>query len=167
MVTFRSATIKQKLAWMSAIASTTALLLAASAFFAYHLITFRSSIVRTLTIQADTIGLNSVSALRFNDERAAEDTLSALRADRNINAATVYSADGRLFAAYTGQARDRSAIAPAIAPGQADFARGAMYSPHGKAFIVLPSTALDGQVSRIRGTLSQGSVVTTLKFRRQ
>ena len=108
---------------MSAIASTTALLLAASAFFAYHLITFRSSIVRTLTIQADTIGLNSVSALRFNDERAAEDTLSALRADRNINAATVYSADGRLFAAYTGQARDRSAIAPAIAPGQADFAR--------------------------------------------
>ena len=25
--------------------------------------------------------------------------------------------------------------------GQADFARGAMYSPHGRAFVVLPSTA--------------------------
>jgi acyl-CoA hydrolase len=47
--------------------------------------------------------------------------------------------------------------------GQADFARGAMYSPHGRAFIVLPSTAKGGTVSRIRGTLTPGSVVTTLK----
>ena len=47
--------------------------------------------------------------------------------------------------------------------GQADFARGAMYSPHGKAFIVLPSTAGGGAVSRIRATLTPGSMVTTLK----
>ena len=47
--------------------------------------------------------------------------------------------------------------------GQADFARGAMYSPHGRAFVVLPSTAAKGQVSRIRATLTPGSVVTTLK----
>jgi len=47
--------------------------------------------------------------------------------------------------------------------GQADFARGAMYSPHGKAFVVLPSTAVGGTVSRIRAALSPGSVVTTLK----
>jgi acyl-CoA hydrolase len=47
--------------------------------------------------------------------------------------------------------------------GQADFARGAMYSPEGRAFVVLPSTALGGRVSRIRSTLTAGSVVTTLK----
>ncbi|MGZ4689269.1 MAG: acetyl-CoA hydrolase/transferase family protein [Acidimicrobiia bacterium] len=47
--------------------------------------------------------------------------------------------------------------------GQSDFARGAMYSPHGRAFVVLPSTAANGQVSRIRGTLTPGSIVTTLK----
>jgi acyl-CoA hydrolase len=47
--------------------------------------------------------------------------------------------------------------------GQADFARGAMYSPDGIAFVVLPSTAAGGSVSRIRATLSPGSVVTTLK----
>ena len=47
--------------------------------------------------------------------------------------------------------------------GQADFARGAMYSPQGKAFVVLPSTAADGTVSRIRSTLTAGSMVTTLK----
>jgi acyl-CoA hydrolase len=47
--------------------------------------------------------------------------------------------------------------------GQADFARGAMYSPQGMAFVVLPSTAADGEVSRIRATLTPGSMVTTLK----
>ena len=46
--------------------------------------------------------------------------------------------------------------------GQADFARGAMYSEGGQAFIVLHSTTSDGR-SRIRATLSEGSVVTTLK----
>jgi acyl-CoA hydrolase len=47
--------------------------------------------------------------------------------------------------------------------GQADFARGAMYSPHGLAFVVLPSTAVGGTMSRIRATLTPGSMVTTLK----
>jgi acyl-CoA hydrolase len=49
--------------------------------------------------------------------------------------------------------------------GQADFARGAMYSKHGRAFVVLRSTAhtADGEVSRIGAALTPGSMVTTLK----
>ena len=46
--------------------------------------------------------------------------------------------------------------------GQADFARGAMYSEGGQAFIVLHSTTSSGR-SRIRTRLTEGSVVTTLK----
>jgi acyl-CoA hydrolase len=46
--------------------------------------------------------------------------------------------------------------------GQADFARGAMYSPCGKAFLVLHSTTSNGR-GRIRSVLTPGSVVTTLK----
>ena len=46
--------------------------------------------------------------------------------------------------------------------GQADFARGAMYSEGGQAFIVLRSTTSAGR-SRIRARLTEGSVVTTLK----
>jgi acyl-CoA hydrolase len=46
--------------------------------------------------------------------------------------------------------------------GQADFARGAMYSEGGKAFIVLASTTSKGR-SRVRARLTEGSVVTTLK----
>ena len=46
--------------------------------------------------------------------------------------------------------------------GQADFARGAMYADGGKAFIVTPSMTSKGR-SRIRATLTPGSVVTTVK----
>ena len=47
--------------------------------------------------------------------------------------------------------------------GQADFARGAMYSEGGQGFIVCRSTAEHGRVSRIVARLTPGSVVTTQK----
>ncbi len=46
--------------------------------------------------------------------------------------------------------------------GQADFARGAMYSEGGKAFIVLRSRTREGH-GKIRAQLTPGSVVTTVK----
>ena len=47
--------------------------------------------------------------------------------------------------------------------GQYDFSRGAMYSEGGQAFIVLNATTRDGKMSKIRPTLTPGSVVTTSK----
>ncbi len=47
--------------------------------------------------------------------------------------------------------------------GQADFARGAMYSSGGQGFVVLHSTAKDGVISKIVPQLAAGDVVTTLK----
>jgi acyl-CoA hydrolase len=47
--------------------------------------------------------------------------------------------------------------------GQADFARGAMYSPGGQGFVVLHSTTADGHISKISPTLAAGDVVTTIK----
>jgi acyl-CoA hydrolase len=46
--------------------------------------------------------------------------------------------------------------------GQADFARGAMYSDDGQGFVVLHSTTR-GQASKIVAQLAAGDVVTTLK----
>jgi acyl-CoA hydrolase len=46
--------------------------------------------------------------------------------------------------------------------GQADFARGAMYSEGGQGFVVLHSTTAGG-ISRISPTLAAGDVVTTVK----
>ncbi|MET0457831.1 MAG: acetyl-CoA hydrolase/transferase C-terminal domain-containing protein [Ilumatobacteraceae bacterium] len=47
--------------------------------------------------------------------------------------------------------------------GQADFARGAMYSRRGQGFVVLASTARDDTISKIVARLAPGDVVTTLK----
>jgi acyl-CoA hydrolase len=47
--------------------------------------------------------------------------------------------------------------------GQADFARGAMYSEGGQAFVVCRSTADEGRVSKIVPSFAPGPIVTTLK----
>ena len=47
--------------------------------------------------------------------------------------------------------------------GQSDFVRAANRSAGGKSFIVLPSTAKEGRISRIVGTLEPGTLVTTSK----
>ena len=47
--------------------------------------------------------------------------------------------------------------------GQADFARGAMFSDGGQGFLVTRSTTNDGSASKIVARLTRGSVVTTLK----
>jgi acyl-CoA hydrolase len=47
--------------------------------------------------------------------------------------------------------------------GQADFARGAMYSEGGQAFIVTRATASGDRISKIVATFGPGTVVTTLK----
>lgn len=47
--------------------------------------------------------------------------------------------------------------------GQVDFVQAANRSKGGKSFIVLPSTAKNGTISRIVPTLSKGAVVTTSK----
>lgn len=47
--------------------------------------------------------------------------------------------------------------------GQADFARGAMFSEGGQGFLVTRSTTSDGATSKIVPRLTRGSVVTTLK----
>jgi len=47
--------------------------------------------------------------------------------------------------------------------GQADFARGAMYSAGGQGFVVLHSTTNAGAISKIVPQLATGDVVTTIK----
>ncbi len=108
MLRFCDYSIPRKLAWMNLLVSGAALLLACGAFVAYDLISFRESMVRNLSIQAQIVGSNSVSALLFNDPQSARKTLSALSASPNVVTAGIYTADGRSFAAY---GRDRGSEA--------------------------------------------------------
>ena len=107
----RHGSISRRLTWMNMLVSGIALLIAGVAFAAYDLATFRSATVRELSTEARMVASNSVTALLFNDPRAAEDTLAALRASPEVMLAQIYTADGRLFAAYT-----RDGAAPTSAP---------------------------------------------------
>jgi signal transduction histidine kinase len=97
-----ASTIKTQLTWTSAMITSIALLVAGSAFVGYYLYSSRASIARNLEVQAETISLNVVPALRFDDPRAAGETLSSLRADRNIIVAAISKPGGELFASYAG-----------------------------------------------------------------
>ena len=97
--------ISKKLTLMNVLASAVALLLASGGFCAYDLYSFRVALVRNVSMQAQIIGDNTVSALVFNDPLSAEKTLSALCANPNLMYAQIYTRDGQPFAGYW---RDRA-----------------------------------------------------------
>jgi len=110
--------ISRKLTWMNMLVSGAALSLACTAFIAYDLVTFRAGIVRNLSTQAQIIGSNSISALIFNDQQSAENTLSALKAAHNITFAGIYFTDGKLFASYSRDANARIPAIPSLSSGE-------------------------------------------------
>jgi sensor histidine kinase regulating citrate/malate metabolism len=83
--------------------SGTALLLAYVSFLAYDFYTLRQNLIESLETQASMIGTNSETALLFDDQLAAETTLSALR-----GAPT----------SYTRQGSANQSIAPRLPAGQ-------------------------------------------------
>ena len=95
---------------MSIFASGAALLLACTALLSYELFIYRDSMIRILAIRADIIGTNSVSAILFNDETAAAETLAALKTDPHVVSAGIYTRDNQAFATY-GRSDKQRAVA--------------------------------------------------------
>ena len=110
MPIYRERSIRQKLTMMVILASGAALLLACAALLSYELFTYREGMVRMLSVRANIIGANSASALLFNDEAAAVDTLAALNADPHVVSAGIYTRDNQAFATY-GRSDKQRAIA--------------------------------------------------------
>jgi signal transduction histidine kinase len=117
MLTIRQFSISTKLTWMNMLVSAVALFLACAAFFAYDLYTFRIGIVRNVSIQAQIIGDNTVSALLFNDQKSAEKTLAALNANPHLMYAQIYTRDGQPFAGYWRGRAGEVRVLPIIPPG--------------------------------------------------
>jgi signal transduction histidine kinase/DNA-binding response OmpR family regulator len=113
MFSLLGGSISKKLTWMNMLVSGAAVVLACATLFSYDLVTFRQILARQLSIQAQMIGSNSVSALLFDDPKAAQSTLSALKASPNIVSAGIYRADGQPFAEYW---RDRRGNIPSLPP---------------------------------------------------
>ena len=84
----------------SIVSKTMALLIAGAVITTLDLMALRERLVRRMSIQADIVGANSLSALLFSDPKSLQTTLESLKADPRIRAAGLYGADGRLFATY-------------------------------------------------------------------
>jgi signal transduction histidine kinase len=110
--------ISTKLTWMNLLVSATALLLACAAFFAYDQITFRQNLIHSVSVQAQIVGSNSVSALLFNDPQSASNTLAALKNSPNIDSAGILTLDRRPFATYTRPGGDQIQSIPVLPPNQ-------------------------------------------------
>src|SRR5258708_29861767 len=116
MLNIRNYSISKKLTWMNMLVSGVALLSACAAFVTYDLSTYRSVIAGNLSTEAQIVGANSVAALVFNDPRAAQNTLSALKAAPQILYAAIYTQDGHPFAGYWRDESRKTLPLPSIPP---------------------------------------------------
>src|SRR3982074_823840 len=110
--------ISRKLTLMNMLVSAVALLLASGGFCAYDLYSFRTALVRNVSIQAQIIGDNTVSALLFKDPPSPDKTLSALRANPNLVYAQIYTSDSQPFAGYWRDRARETLPVPVIPSGQ-------------------------------------------------
>lgn len=111
---FRDAPIRRKLMTMTLVPSGVVLLLTCAAFIGYEFATFRRTSIQQLTTLGQIIAAESTGAMAFDNQRDATEILAALQADRQVVAAGLYDAQGRLFSRYPADAPD--SLFPATPP---------------------------------------------------
>ncbi len=108
--------IKHRLIMINLFTTGVALLLAGAVLIMHEFVSSRDSLLSSITAQAKIIGSNSAAPLIFNDQRAAGETLSALKASPNIVYAAVYAKDGSVFVEYWRADLKKDFLLPA--PGE-------------------------------------------------
>ena len=106
----RHLSVRHKVAAIAVMTTTIVLLLASALFVMLEISNYRRALVQELTAIAQISGSNSTAAIIFDDRAAAQETLSALSVRPNIDAAAIYTPDGRLFARHTAPAAASSAM---------------------------------------------------------
>jgi PAS domain S-box-containing protein len=105
---FRNQPITRKLLTVILLTSGAVLTLTCGTFFAYELVTFRQSMVQSLSTLAQAIATNSTAALAFQNPEDARQVMSALAADPHVVAAALYDRQGAVFASYTKSSDSRA-----------------------------------------------------------
>ncbi|MDB5962148.1 MAG: hybrid sensor histidine kinase/response regulator [Massilia sp.] len=105
MLKFARCSLNQKLTIISCLSTGSALIVVFLAFAVISVINHRKDEAMQLSSFAGVIGANSVEALLFNDRKAAQNTLSALKAKEEIASATLFDRHGKVFARYVAASR--------------------------------------------------------------
>ena len=125
MRSFREMPIKQKLMVIVMLTTAAALLLSGVGIMVLDSLLYRASLERDLSALSRIVSDNSTAALSFDDQRAAAETLAALRAKSHLIAACIYRPDGTIFARYS-RAAGSHGCPPAPAGEGVNVARGEM-----------------------------------------
>lgn len=92
--------VRRKVALITVMASTVALLLAGSVFVAYEGYAYRAQKLQEIAVQSDILAASVSASLEFSDPKAAQEYLNALRASSDLVAAALYDSRNALFASY-------------------------------------------------------------------
>ncbi len=102
--------IAQKLRLMILLTSGAALLLASLAYLSLEFLGHRKILLTQSDLLASFIADNATTALTRNEPYTASHLLSTLASNPAVNAAMLYTADGRLFAAYQNKLYKHSTL---------------------------------------------------------
>src|SRR5436190_15007867 len=97
---FQNLPIRAKLLWIIMLTSSMALVLVGLAIVTYDSVTYKQQRLNDISTQAEILGAISSAALVFNDNKAAQENLSALKARPLMTSAIMYDAAGKVFATY-------------------------------------------------------------------
>jgi signal transduction histidine kinase len=117
MKTLHNKSLSARLTRMNLMVSGVVLLMAATAFFSYDLLSFRNDLIHNLDAAGEIVGDNSISALMFNDQQSAADTLAGLRRSPDVLSALLITNEGTVFATY-GQAEPAVTASHPLAAGE-------------------------------------------------
>lgn len=123
---FLNLSLKAKLTLIIALVSAFSLLLAGIAFLQYEKVLVRRELVRDRNTLAEMIGINSALALRSGNRASVSDTLGAMRAEPSILYASVFAADGSVFASYVRTHQGSGFVPPSLRPDGAYYENGSL-----------------------------------------
>src|SRR5689334_18910108 len=118
-MSFRDIPIRRKLTLIIMLTSSFGLLLAGAAIVSYDRLTFLQRVTDELSALANIVGAQSTAALTFNDPKAAQENLAALKAKPEIIGACIYDANDTVFAKFVRDGQSGLPLPPrALASGE-------------------------------------------------
>ena len=117
MSRFADLSIQRKLTALAMATTLLALVLAAGAFLAYDIYSYRQQIMEDLRGVVETLKPTTTDYLVYNDRETATNTLAGFSVQTSVVTASIYNAEGELFAEYH---REGLPADPLLDLGEAD-----------------------------------------------
>ena len=161
---FRKSSIRVKLTLVIVLNGSFALLLAGFLLLGYEKFALRRAAASELSIQAAVVADSSTAPLIFNDERAAKETLAALRRNPDLIEAAIYDRDSHLFAWYRRASSEPSGSSDSLSrrPPAQPRQTGA-YFENGNLFVSQPIVLRELHIGVVVLTRSMNEVDSRLR----